>query len=144
MEFRIHVSTVVQNQDKILLVQEAKEKIHGKWNLPGGHLEVGEEFIKAAQRETLEETFLEVEPNAFLGVYITKEGSHSICFVFLAESYIGQPKSGDQILDICWFSLAEIAKLSDDELLNSPKLRQIFFDLENKKTLPLNAVVDVR
>lgn len=143
MEFRLHVSTIVQRGDKILLVQEAKEKIRGKWNLPGGHLEVGEEFILAAKREVKEETFLAVEPHAFLGAYVTKVGSHSICFVFLANSDVGEPKSGDQILDTRWFTVEEISALSDEELLNAPKLRQVFADYESAKSLPMDAIVEI-
>ena len=42
----------VKKDNKILMVQENKEGIKGKWNMPAGKLEDGESIIEAAIRET--------------------------------------------------------------------------------------------
>jgi ADP-ribose pyrophosphatase YjhB (NUDIX family) len=43
MPILLHVSVALTRGDhRILLVQEGKPENHGRWNLPGGHLEVGE------------------------------------------------------------------------------------------------------
>jgi phosphatase NudJ len=48
------VLVVVRSEDRYLMVQERK---HGQlWYLPAGRVEPGETFVKAALRETLEET----------------------------------------------------------------------------------------
>ena len=53
--FIIHVNTlIVNNLQEILLVTERKPQNRYKLNLPGGHLELGEELVKGAQREARE------------------------------------------------------------------------------------------
>jgi ADP-ribose pyrophosphatase YjhB (NUDIX family) len=58
----IHVSTIIQDAGRILLVQEAKQQNRELWNLPGGHLEEDETLHQGALREVFEETGLHVVP----------------------------------------------------------------------------------
>jgi len=43
--------------------------LEGRWCLPGGHLEVGEDYRGAATREAYEETGLSIEPSGLLAAY---------------------------------------------------------------------------
>lgn len=52
----IVVSVAVTNKNKILLVKEAKKEVKGLWNFPSGKVNMRENLISAAERETLEET----------------------------------------------------------------------------------------
>lgn len=45
------VGVVIERDDKYLLVQEAKERCRGKWNLPAGHLDPNETILAGAKRE---------------------------------------------------------------------------------------------
>lgn len=47
---------VVWHQDRVILVQRAKEPGSGMWGFPGGHVELGETAMEAAVRELAEET----------------------------------------------------------------------------------------
>ena len=43
----IIVGGVIEKDGKYLLVQEGKPQCYKKWNLPAGHLEVGEDITNA-------------------------------------------------------------------------------------------------
>jgi DNA topoisomerase I len=61
-----YADCIIRNQEgKILLLHRTytDDFMNGKWGLPGGHIEEGEEASLAAVRETMEETGLDV--NAF-------------------------------------------------------------------------------
>ena len=71
MPDKIHltVATVVRRHDKYLMVRETvdgKEVI----NQPAGHVEVGEDVLAAAVRETLEETAWDVKITGFIGFFM--------------------------------------------------------------------------
>ena len=66
----VTVATVVQHEDRFLLVEEHSEGFsHTVFNQPAGHVEAGETLIQAAMRETLEETAWRVEITDLLGIY---------------------------------------------------------------------------
>lgn len=52
---------IIEQEGKYLLIQEAREDIHGKWNLPAGQLDPGETVSEAAKREIYEECGFSVE-----------------------------------------------------------------------------------
>lgn len=60
---------------RILLLRRADGDIRrdGLWSVPGGGIEPGERLDQAAVREVREETGLEVEPVALIGVYSDPE-----------------------------------------------------------------------
>lgn len=63
------VATVLINaDDEVLMMQEAKESCAGKWYLPAGRMELGETIVQAAEREVLEETGLRVAITTLLAV----------------------------------------------------------------------------
>ncbi|MEZ4662386.1 MAG: NUDIX domain-containing protein [Caldilineaceae bacterium] len=66
------VAVVVQPvDDGVLLIQRAIEPQLGKWALPGGYIDMGENWQTAAARELWEETGLRTAPDALelLGVH---------------------------------------------------------------------------
>jgi len=86
--FKASAGTVIMDQGKILMVQEAKASVHGKWSLPSGHVEINENILDAAVRETKEETGLDVKLTGFVAtqcLYNRKDGNHYFCFFFTAE-----------------------------------------------------------
>lgn len=55
---------IFNSRGELLLIQSYKW--HGKYGVPGGHIEMGESAVDAARRETKEETGLDVEDVKFL------------------------------------------------------------------------------
>lgn len=97
----------------IVLIQRAIEPGYGKWTFPGGFVERGEVAEAAAERETREETGVEVEVGTIVGLY-TYEGEISAIAVFSGRAVAGEPTPLDETLavrsfpkdDLPWAELA--------------------------------------
>ncbi|KAJ8914587.1 hypothetical protein NQ315_017292, partial [Exocentrus adspersus] len=59
---------ILNDYHEVLMMQEAKKSCAGKWYLPAGRMEKGEDILVAAKREVLEETGLQVECTTLLTV----------------------------------------------------------------------------
>ncbi|CAG9829497.1 unnamed protein product [Diabrotica balteata] len=68
----IVVCIVINEQNEVLMMQEAKKSCAGKWYLPAGRMEKGENIIEACKREVLEETGLKIECTTLLAVETVK------------------------------------------------------------------------
>lgn len=140
--YKLHVSVVLRQNDRVLLLQESDED-YGLWNLPGGHIEPEESIQQAAVREALEETGLTVTLNDLLGVYpgFGDKPRTAVRFVFSGtfaeDAQAARP--GDDILSLRWFTDAEFAALPDTLLVAARTLRHI---LATKAAYPLSVVVE--
>ncbi|TAH34197.1 NUDIX domain-containing protein [Candidatus Saccharibacteria bacterium] len=65
----IIVTAVIVRDGKYLLIQENHMPDKGKWNLPGGKLDMGEDPREAVVREVREETGLVFEPTHIVGIH---------------------------------------------------------------------------
>lgn len=67
---KVAVAVVVEHAERVVLLRRAqRDRAHGLWILPGGHVDRGEVVERAARREVCEETGLQIELNGLLGVY---------------------------------------------------------------------------
>lgn len=112
----IIVGGVIEKNGKFLLVQEAKEKCRGKWNIPAGHLDPNETIFDGAKREVFEECGCKVELSGVLqiGNRVMKDNQWvSVIFsTKLIEENIIFDK--DEILDVKWFTYEEILNMKDE------------------------------
>ncbi len=113
--FRLSVKAVIHDEeDRILLLKRSMSSKGnpGKWDLPGGKIDVGEDFAEALMREVLEETGLtisiqrvagtaESESNAFKVVYLIMEG----------RLEIGQLLLSDEHDEYLWVGRGELVKI---------------------------------
>jgi ADP-ribose pyrophosphatase YjhB (NUDIX family) len=65
---------LVDESGRLMLARRAVEPFAGYWDLPGGFVEEGEHPLAALRRELLEETGLEIEPGAFVGIWMDTYG----------------------------------------------------------------------
>ena len=110
------ISTVVAvlvKDKKVLLVKRGHVPFRGFWALPGGHIDAYEKAEKAVAREVKEETGLRFSPS-FFGWYdevFPKLKWHAVVHVFTGAFSGGLKCREREILDIGWFSKAEVRKM---------------------------------
>ncbi len=116
--FKPHVTVacVVQAENKFLVVEET---IKGKalWNQPAGHLEADETLIQAASRELWEETGIQAQPQAFLGLHqwIAPDKTPFLRFLFAIDfNKIIPTQPQDSDINCChWVSAQQILEASN-------------------------------
>ncbi len=127
---RLTVDTVAYHEGRVLLVRRGNPPFKDQWALPGGFVDLGETVEQAAQRETREETGLDVELRLLLGVYSDPQRDprgHTASVVYLAvpttdsdpETVVG----GDDAAQARWFPLHDPPALAfdHDQILNDAR-----------------------
>lgn len=110
------VGGVIEKDGKFLLVQEAKEKCRGKWNIPAGHLEPNESIFAGAKREVKEETGCDVELTGVLQIgNRILEDDIFISVVFSTKLLKEDIKYNEnEILDVKWFTYEELLNMKEE------------------------------
>lgn len=105
------LAVFLNEQDEVLMIQEAKKECYGSWYLPAGRMEPGETIVEALQREVKEEAGLHCEPLTLLCV--EERGPSWIRFVFLAQPTGGVLKTSKEAdaesLQACWYPRTSLA-----------------------------------
>jgi 8-oxo-dGTP pyrophosphatase MutT (NUDIX family) len=59
---------IIDDHNRVLMLKRSNymDKYAGEWDLPGGHIRVGEDFLVGMKREVKEETNLDVENLKFI------------------------------------------------------------------------------
>ncbi|CAH7305978.1 NUDIX domain-containing protein [Vibrio sp. 070316B] len=112
-QVRVGVAAVIFREGRILLGERIGSHGANTWATPGGHLELGESIEECAQRETLEETGLEVGDFKKLGFtndIFEKEGKHYVTLYVVATSTSSEPQVMEphQCKQWQWFDLDEL------------------------------------
>lgn len=111
---RLKSFVLVEENDKYLVIQEAKEKWGGKWYLPGGGVHDGETAEAGAIRETLEETGCVVElSSVFFVKYHSGFFNRKITIYYCGKITGGIMKTfpDEDSLDVKWISYEELDKM---------------------------------
>ncbi len=101
---------IVDGQGRALLIQR---RDNGRWEPPGGVLELGEAITAGLRREVREETGLEVEPDRLTGVY--KNMSRGIVtLVFRCRWVGGTITETDEAADCRWAAPDNVRDLATE------------------------------
>ena len=98
---------IPERDGRIALLKRDIEPQKGRWVIPGGYVDRGEEVRAAAMRETREECGLDVRIRDLLGVY-SYEGHLPVVIVYRGEHVSGRMISGDETAEAGWFAPEEI------------------------------------
>ena len=66
---KVAVGTIINVDDRIVLVRRSIDPGYGQWVFPGGYVDRGEEVRRAAVREAREETGLDVRIDRLINIY---------------------------------------------------------------------------
>ena len=111
-QHRISCGALVVREGAILLVHHRRGAEHDFWAAPGGGVEGNEELARAAERETFEETGINVMATRL--AYIDEGWSaeqRMLKFWFLADYMSGDinisanPATGESIVEAAWVAL---------------------------------------
>jgi ADP-ribose pyrophosphatase YjhB (NUDIX family) len=105
---KVAVVTFIERGHRVLLVRRAMNPERGKWALPAGYVDYGEDPRESARREVLEETGLEIEITRLISV----EGSSgtfgaSIVIVYAASVVNGAARPQDDVDAVLWLSASD-------------------------------------
>ena len=104
---------ITDPQRGVVLIRRRNPPFAGRWALPGGFVEVGEPCEAACRREAREETSLDVEVIACLGVFSAPDRDprgHTVSAVYLCRAAAGELAGGDDAAEARWF--ADLAGVS--------------------------------
>lgn len=118
---KVAAVTFVQQAGKVLLVQRAVYPEIGKWALPAGYIDLGEDPQQAAIRETQEETGLHIEITTLLDVIFNGDQNPPVIVIVYAAKMIGGVLcAADDVYDAQWFApdhLPELAFASTRQII---------------------------
>ena len=132
------VGGVIERNGKFLLVQEAKEKCRGKWNIPAGHLGSNETIFDGAKREIKEETGCNVELTGVLQIGNRVLEDDVLVSVIFSTKLLDENITYDsnEILDVKWFTWEELINMKDE-------LRSYNWIINSIKALIENKMADI-
>lgn len=113
----VGVAGVAIVDDEILMVRRGPTStMAGKWCIPCGYLDYGEEVRAGAAREVREETGLEVEIGDVMWVASNFHDPAKLTVGIWFEASVlgGELKAGDDAVEAGWFPLGDLPDLAFD------------------------------
>lgn len=108
---------VVDGDGRLLLVERGTEPARGRWSVPGGRVEPGEDDAAATAREVLEETGLRVAVGPLAGTVERDAPDGSVYVIHdyrctpVDDADPGAVRAGDDAAAVGWFTSAEVRGL---------------------------------
>jgi len=111
---KVGVGVLVVVEEKVLLVRRAMNPERGKWSIPAGFLDRGEDPKETAVREAWEETGLEVAIEGLVDVFYNppEHGGASVFILYRANLTGGTAKAGDDADAVGFFGMEELPELA--------------------------------
>jgi len=131
----VGIGAVIIQEGKIALIKRSNEPSKGKWTIPGGLVELGENLETAVIRETKEETLLDVENPQLIDVVdnvdLDEQGKikyHYVIIDYLVHVKAGNIQAASDAEELRWVPFDEV------ETYNLTASFRVFFR-ENREKL---------
>jgi 8-oxo-dGTP diphosphatase len=111
---KVAVAVFILREGRVLLIRRGVSPERGKWSVPAGYVEAGEDPRAAAARECREETGLEVSDLQLRDV-IARQGEvegADIVIVYEGTVASGVPQAGDDAAEASFFGPNELPELA--------------------------------
>jgi 8-oxo-dGTP diphosphatase len=116
---KIATGVAVFRNDALLLVRRVMEPGRGRWAVPGGWVDAGQDPREAAAREALEEAGVVVEVGDIVDAVLTTPDEGAVFLLFDGRWVSGEPVAGDDADDAGFFrrdDLPPLAGFASDSL----------------------------
>ena len=115
----VGIATMVLKDNKVLLgkrhvnPEKASSLLHGEgtWTMPGGKLDFGQDLVRAAKREALEETGIKIKNLKIISLSNDiVEDAHFLTVGFLCTDFEGEPMvmEPEEITEWQWFPIDKL------------------------------------
>jgi len=111
---KVAVGLVVEQAGRLLLVRRRNEPEQGKWAIPAGFVDAGEDPARAAEREGLEETGLKLHVTQLVEVYGRQGPTEAadILIIYQAQVVGGALIPGDDAAEVAYFAPGHLPELA--------------------------------
>lgn len=111
---KVAAITLIQRDHQVLLTRRAMNPAKGRWTLPGGFVDCGEDPRDAAVRECLEEMALDVEIDGLIDLYYGRAHADGadIVIVYAGRLVSGAMSASDDVDAIAFFGPEELPELA--------------------------------
>ncbi len=111
---KVAAITLIQRDRQVLLTRRAWNPAKGRWTLPGGFVDCGEDPREAAIRECLEETGLEVAIDDLVDLYYGRAHADGadIVIVYSGRLVGGAILPDDDVDAVAFFGPADLPELA--------------------------------
>lgn len=110
------VQAWIDRDGEFLILERAQEPFAGRWDVPGGFVEMGERPEQAAIREVREETGLTVSVTGLIGAFTSAYGTtgrHTVDIAYRCRVDAGEFElNRDEKSDAAWVKLADMPELA--------------------------------
>lgn len=106
-KFKVVCWGLLEQNKKIVFIQEGTRAFHGRWGLPMATLKMNEDIISAVKRGVQEDINLDVQVDALLGIYhwFCKELDYGFLYIiFILSNPLGEikPKHPEVLNTALW------------------------------------------